>query len=194
MTICLLVRHAQFDFGLTHLAGRSENVLSACGRAQAEGLASCLPKAPGVLQSSPRRRCLETIAPYSASHSTPVEVREDIDEIDFGLWTGRSFAELRRDPLWGSWNSHREHTRPPLGETMAEAQARILRHLDRTAERYPGSNVVLVTHAELIRAVILACRSLPLRAWGEVDVPYASITAIALDNSGRRLIDMKVAA
>lgn len=194
MTTCVLVRHAKFDFGRTHLAGRSDDALSACGYAQAEALASRLPEAPDVLQASPRRRCLETIAPYSAACSVPIKVCAALDEVDFGSWAGRSFAELSADPLWLSWNVDRERARPPFGETMGEAQTRILRHLDQAAQRYPGATVVMVTHAELMRAAILACRGLPLDAWPEIDVPHASVAVIVLGRSERRLIDTKVPA
>jgi broad specificity phosphatase PhoE len=62
MTIYLLMRHAAYDFGVRHLAGRSEWSLSADGQAQANALAhSGLPRRVTLVHSSPRARCLKTI-------------------------------------------------------------------------------------------------------------------------------------
>ncbi len=36
-----------------------------------------------------------------------VEKVEDLDEIDFGTFTGRSFADLDGDPDWRTWNEDR---------------------------------------------------------------------------------------
>jgi ribonuclease H / adenosylcobalamin/alpha-ribazole phosphatase len=194
MTICLLIRHASFDFGHDHLAGRSEHALSASGRKQVQHLQSQLSRKADLLQSSPRRRCIETLARYSATHSLPISICEDLDEIDYGDWSGRSFADLEHDPLWRRWNAHREDVRPPSGETVAEAQQRILGHLDRVAEANPEATIAMATHAELIRAAILGCRALPLGAWAEVDVPHASITAIGVNRGVRRLLASEKAA
>lgn len=183
VTECLLVRHASFDYGKAHLAGRSEWPLSRAGRSEAAGLIDLLPYSARVVQSSPRRRAIETIVPYAASIGRSIQAFDDLDEIDYGAWTGMSFDDLARDPLWSRWNAARAETTPPGGESMRAAQARIVRHLTGLPNRFHGT-VVIVTHAELIRAAILHCRGLPLGAWSSVDVPLASVTTIRIAANG----------
>ncbi len=180
---CLLVRHAAYDYGREHLAGRSEWPLSTLGRTQAKGLIDLLPYAAKSVHASPRRRCIETIVPYAASIGRSIQAHADLDELDYGGWTGRSFAELESDAEWRAWNESRGSACPPGGETMRAAQARIVRHLAGLPAKYQGL-VVVVTHAELIRAAILHCNSLPLDAWQSVDVPLASVTMIRVSASG----------
>jgi broad specificity phosphatase PhoE len=193
MTICLLIRHAAFDFGTRHLAGQSECALSAEGEEQAKRLARLLPR-KATVYSSPRRRCLQTIGPYLAATRNSASPCAALDEIDFGSWTGRPFASLERDPAWKQWNEHRDTARAPNGECMGEAQRRILAHIATVAADDPQGTFILVTHAELIRSVILRCLSLSLDDWKQIDVPYASITTVGVGRSGQLMLDQRIAA
>lgn len=195
MTICLMIRHAAYDFGKHHLAGRAECSLSLAGQAQAKMLVQRVPQGKiTLIESSPQRRCLETIAPLSVAIGRPVSVCPALNEIDFGAWTGLPYALLDSDPEWRQWTLRRGTVRPPGGETMAEAQARIVGHLAGLPAVHAGGTIVVMTHAELIRAVVLHCMSLPLDAWASVDVPFASVTTVAIGRSGQMFVDQKVAA
>jgi probable phosphoglycerate mutase len=109
-----------------------------------------------------------------------VHVHNALDEMDFGEWTGLCFAELENDPKWHAWNVNRARTRPPGGETMVEARARVLRHVERTAARYPSGTIAMFTHAEIIRAIKLHQAGLSPNAWQTVDVPLGSVTTLEI--------------
>src|SRR4051794_10698662 len=102
-----LVRHcAHGDVGRT-LSGRAGGrSLTAAGRDHArrlgEGLAA---ERLAVIHSSPRERALETANAIAAPLGLEVEGANALDEIDFGEWQGRSFAELASDPRWHEWNA-----------------------------------------------------------------------------------------
>ena len=74
-----------------------------------------------ALFSSPRQRTQETAAPIAATLGLPVQTVAALDEIDFGTFTGRNFADLDGDPDWHRWNAERGSVRCPEGETMVEA-------------------------------------------------------------------------
>jgi len=179
----LLIRHADHPLVGQALVGRDDGVvhLSELGRQQAAQLAEILSDEPiDCLQSSPRLRCLETAEALAMEFDLPVVVEPALDEIDFGAWTGIKFAQLENDPKWYAWNVHRARTRPPGGETMAEARIRILRHLDAMHCRYTNRTIAMVTHAEIIRTVRLHHAGLTADAWQQIDVPLASITTFDL--------------
>ena len=179
----LLVRHADHPLAATTLAGRDENTvhLSSVGRQQAAQLAQILAdEAIDCLQSSPRLRCIETAEALATDFDLPVVVEPALDEVHFGAWTGAKFTRLESDPIWYAWNVHRSRTRPPEGESIAEARARILQHMESMSRRYPSRTLVMVTHAEIIRAVRLHRAGLSADAWATVDVPLASVTAIEM--------------
>jgi broad specificity phosphatase PhoE len=180
MTTFHLVRHTANDLSGRVLCGRSRDVaLNANGRSQADELARQL--ARGSLDrviSSPRKRALQTAEPIAASLGLPLGIAAQIDEHDAGVWSGQTFADLTRDPRWRLWNERRGEVRPPGGESMGELQMRILRYLDQLALQHPDDSIVLVTHAEPIRAVLLHERGLPLNDFWCVDVPLACIATV----------------
>jgi len=94
VTTFLLIRHGAHDLPGNALAGRTRDIsLNARGREQAEAL---IERIAGYridhVYVSPRRRALETIAPFIADSHVPQDVELGFDEIDFGTWSGRAFA------------------------------------------------------------------------------------------------------
>ena len=179
----LLIRHAEHPLVGQKLLGRDEAAvhLSEAGQQQADALAETLESEEiDCLQSSPRLRCIETAGALAARFDLPVLVASALDELDFGAWTGEPFDTLEHDPKWYAWNAHRARTRPPGGESMAEARTRVLRHLARTSRRYPRGTVAMVTHAEIIRAVRLQRAGISPDFWQSIEVPLASVTSMEI--------------
>lgn len=179
MTTFLLVRHAVHSLLESTLAGRSLDIsLNSEGARQAETVADVLREIRVTrIQSSPRRRALETAVPVSRRLGLPIETQTALDEVNFGTWSGRTFHELRADPLWNQWNAERANVRAPGGgETMREVLARVGNHLHSVAEEHPDEIVVMVTHAEVIRSIVLSDFGFSLSDWQRVNVAPASIT------------------
>ena len=185
-----LVRHGSHDRLGRILCGRMPGVsLSETGRAEADALARRLTgTGTGTLLASPRERVAETAAPIAAALGLMVETEPDLDEIAFGGWTGRTFDALADDPLWTAWNTDRATARPPGGESMAEAQARILRVLERYV--HDGDPVILVSHGDVIRAALLTILGLGLDAYDRIVVDPASCSELALWPGGGRVVSL----
>jgi probable phosphoglycerate mutase len=185
-----LVRHASHAIVGSTLCGRMPGVnLSEEGRWQAEWLAQRLGReAIQALQSSPRERARQTAEPVAARLGLPLETVPALDEIDMGAWTGKRYGELEDDPDWRRWNVARSVARPPNGESAREVEARMVGHLLELGEKREGDAVVLVSHAEPIRLAVLAALGLGPDAWGRIEVAPASITTLALDPWGFRLV------
>jgi len=185
-----LIRHGSHDRLGRILCGRMPGVsLSATGRAEADALARRLAgSGAGTLRASPRARTAETAAPIAAALGLPVETEPGLDEIDFGAWTGRTFDALADDPLWSAWNTARATARPPEGESMVEAQARVTRVLDRFTQ--DGAPVILVSHGDVIRAALLAILGLGLDAYDRIAVDPAACSELALWPGGGRVVSL----
>jgi broad specificity phosphatase PhoE len=185
----ILVRHAAHIHLNVILSGRTPGVpLSEAGRAQAARLAARL-TARGVdaVQASPLDRARKTAAAIAAAAELSVEVTDGLQEIDFGEWTGCRFDELTGDPAWETWNARRGTARPPGGESMAEAQARIVAHLDATARAHDGAMVVLVSHADMIRAAVAHALGLELDNLLRFDIDPASATTLTWGDGWARV-------
>jgi len=182
----LLIRHGDHDEVGRVLSGRSEIGLNAAGQAAAEALARRL-RGRGItaIQSSPRRRAVETAGALAALLTLPLEIAPALDEIDFGAWTGRSFASLAGDPAWDRWNANRASARVPGGETMTEAVVRAAAHLEGIAAE---SVVACVTHCDIIRGLVARHLGLSADRILDFDCDPTSVTTLAIAPHGSRLL------
>jgi broad specificity phosphatase PhoE len=183
----ILVRHAAHVHLDRVLSGRMADVpLSEAGHAQAARLAEALAdRGVTTVQASPLTRAQETARAIAGG--LPVETVDALGEIDFGAWTGRSFADLHGNPEWDRWNRERATARPPGGESMAEAQARLVAHL-ATAQ----GTTVMVTHADMIRTAVCYVLGLDLGSYWRFDVSPASQTVLQWEHWGGRLVSLNL--
>jgi probable phosphoglycerate mutase len=194
-TLFHLVRHATHGCLGKVLLGRMPGVtLAEEGHRQACSLARHFSgQQIAAIQSSPRERAMETAAPIARMSNRPLDVADAIDEIDMGEWTGRSFAALRSDPDWQLWNARRAEVRPPNGESMLELQRRTVHHLNDMRSAHPGARIVLVSHAEPIRALALHCFGMPLSDFARIEIAPASVTTIAVGEQTWSLLSLNEA-
>lgn len=185
----ILVRHATCEHMDEMLLGRTVDVpLDEQGVRQAEATANALRHHQDLLiMSSPRRRTRQTAAIIAAMNGGEVMNSEAIDELDFGRWSGRTFAQLAEDPDWRHWNEQRGSAATPSGERMADVQARLLRQLSRLGETFPGRVVAIVTHAEVIRAALLHWLNAPMDGYDRLAIHPASYSTVSLGDWGVRI-------
>lgn len=188
LTTLHLVRHAHNPaLAEGRLAGRADGVfLSDLGRTQAKALAALMSgvKLDAIL-SSPLARCRETAEIVAAGRY--VELRDELLELDFGAWTGRLVADLDRDERWRRFNAFRAGTPCPGGESLLDAQARMVRLAVECRERFPGGELLLVGHGDPLRALLLHFLQMPLGAVFALELPPAGWATLELDDWGARL-------
>jgi probable phosphoglycerate mutase len=178
-----LLRHAEHgDLGKV-LTGRGPGApLSARGREQACLLAESLrPFSIGLLLTSPRDRARQTAEAIAERLGIRATVSSDLDEIDFGRWSGRSFADLEADPAWRSWNGQRDAAVTPAGDTMEAVALRIVGLMRGLVAREPECNAALVSHADVIKAACCRLLDLPFQAVHGMNVGPASRTSFAFE-------------
>jgi broad specificity phosphatase PhoE len=190
-TTLFLVRHAAHDNVGNFLAGRTPGIrLGVEGRAQAGRLGERMRRERfTAVIASPRERTQETAQAVAAPRGLSVQSDDRLDEIDFGnAWTGKSWDALNADPDWVRWNNERDTARTAGGESMGEVQARAVSALADTAQRFAEQAVVLVTHADIIKAVVCHVLDLPLSQVHRFDVNPASITPVVWGDWGAKLL------
>ena len=183
-----LVRHGHHALLGKQLCGRIPGVqLDEVGCRQMSGCAGLIGRAPAALQSSPQRRAQQSASILGWHFGTPVEIAPAVDEIDYGDWTAMEFADLEEDAGWKRWNSRRGSSRPPGGETMRALQQRIVQHLEELRRLDADGTVVIVSHAEPIRAALLYYSRIRLDDFLSVDVAPASISTLSVARAGIRV-------
>jgi probable phosphomutase (TIGR03848 family) len=186
-----LVRHGSNDYLAKQLlAGRSPNVhLNAEGRDEAERLASTL----GTLgiqavYSSPLERAIETAEPTAKRLGLEIQVRPEILEIDFGDWTGKALRDLDRDAAWKNFNLYRSGTRIPNGETMLEAQNRMIAFVERLQRENRDETVALFSHGDPIKSVFAYYLGIPLDLFTRIEISPASYSILRLNSWGPQIL------
>lgn len=180
MTTFLLVRHAAHDWLGKGLAGRLPGVeLNAVGRRQADELVTRLAATPiDSVYSSPQPRALQTAGPLAAARQLEIRRSEAFDEIDFGEWTGLGFERLRCEPGWPGWVDRRSTAAAPGGESFAQVQQRALSGIYQLGRLHPHGNLLVVSHGDVIKAVLAVFLGLSMDHLERFDVAPASLSIV----------------
>lgn len=165
--------------------------LSEEGRAQARALAAYLSR-DGIarVECSPLDRTRETATAIAEATHAPLATSDALLEIDMGEWTGRAMDSFGDDPAWHAWNERRGTARIPGGESMAEAQARIVDRIKQTAREQDGRTVALVSHSDMIRAAIAWALGLGLDNLLRFDIDPASVSRLVVGAWGARVLSL----
>jgi probable phosphoglycerate mutase len=189
MTRVFLIRHAAIDGLGERIAGRMSVALNAHGRAQAARLARRFAAdSIHALYSSPQLRATQTAQTLAAALGLEIQLAAELDEVDFGNWTGKTYDELRGLSEWRLFNTLRSATRIPNGELLLETQARMVALLERLRRRHPGQTVALVSHADPIRLALIHQLGAPLDFLLRLEIGPASVSAVELGTETARVL------
>ncbi|WP_136518350.1 histidine phosphatase family protein [Cellulomonas telluris] len=142
---------------------------------------------------SPLRRARETVDLLVAgtdAAALPVEVRDDLREVDFGDFEGRTKDDLRTGDLAGpfaAWfTPQHDLVAAPGGETWASAQERARRVLgDVLAD---GRTALAVSHGYLLKVlVVTAVPEVPLTMVRGGHLPNGGVTELVHDGEAWHL-------
>ncbi len=191
MTVFHLVRHAEHALLGRVLTGRMPGVsLNERGREQALALARYFSGCPiAAVVSSPLERAQETAVPIAAALGLEVTTDAGLDEIDFGDWTGMAFEALQGLPGWQAWNQFRGTVPTSGGEMMLAALARALRTLGRLHRTYPYDELVLVSHQDILKALLAQNMGVPLDLMHRFELAPASRSVLQMFDEGNVRVD-----
>ncbi len=189
-----LIRHGDYSLLGRVLAGRTSGYsLSEAGLAQAHSVAEALAFLPILaVVSSPLERTRETAEPIAEALGLPVTIDEDVIEIDFGEWTGRTFESLRTWPGWPNFTRFRSTAQVPGGESMLAVQARSVAAIVRLRETYPEGEVVIVSHGDVIKSILAHFLTIPLDMFRRFDIGPASRSVVTVTDEDARVLTVNL--
>jgi broad specificity phosphatase PhoE len=188
MTRFYLIRHGDNDVASVRhaVAGRAPGThLNDGGRRQAQRIAEAL-AGEGIEQifSSPLDRCRETAEPLTHRINVQIELADELLEVAYGEWTGRTLAELEKSELWHRYNQFRSVTRVPGGEMMVEVQARVISFLENVSRRKPNGRIAVFAHGDVIRAALLLYLGMPLDFVHRLKIDMGSVSIVEIYSAG----------
>lgn len=190
MTIFFLVRHASCDGLGQVLWGLTVGVwLNEMGKAQAQRLAQRFRGLKlDALYSSPLERARETAEAIADVTQLEVQQNPAFKEIDFGEWSGKSLEALSGDERWHRFNSQRSVTRIPGGDLFLDVQTRAISELERLARQYSAARIAIVSHADVIKAVVGYIAGTPIDLLQRIEISPCSVTIVAMHEQATKLL------
>jgi alpha-ribazole phosphatase/probable phosphoglycerate mutase len=132
--------------------------------------------------SSPLIRCAAFARELAEHLNLPLEIVNEFSELSFGVWEGRSVADVHAtDPL-----ALARFWRDPIGcpipggESVEAFDQRVGQAWEALLERYRGQHVLLIAHGGTIRMVLRRLLEMPVRRIWRIEVPFAAISRIRL--------------
>jgi probable phosphomutase (TIGR03848 family) len=187
-TTILLVRHGTTATTGSILPGRAPGLhLAEKGVAQANAVAlrlAQLTKKPVALYVSPLERARETATPIATALKLRPVIERGLLECDFGTWTGKKLNLLSKKAEWKTVQNSPSTFRFPEGESFGEMQQRMWATLERLAKQHRGRTVVVVSHADPIKAAVTYAQGVPLDLFQRTVISTCSVSAIGFSGGG----------
>ncbi len=179
----LLLRHAEATGNAAgQTQGRIDHELTDRGRRQAATVAASLaPYRPAALYCSPAARARSTAAAVAEACGLEAVADERLLEVDHGELDGLTGEQLRErhGPFLDQWRDEGfSDLRFPGGESMREAQTRMLDALDAFAEQHPDADVVVVSHNLALKSLLAHALGVSLAAQRRFQLDLASLSVV----------------
>ena len=191
----VLIRHAHSEANAKGiLSGRLPNVnLSERGVEQSLQLAKRLGSFPlKQLRVSPMGRCQETVAPWlkiaKLSSKTSFIIDENLNEVDYGSWSGKKLAALSAQKLWKTVQNNPSAMYFPAGEGLAHMQQRAMFSVHESLRAKGKGAAVLVSHGDVIKAIVASALGMHLDDFQRIVIDPASVTILDYSSSNARII------
>jgi probable phosphoglycerate mutase len=163
MATVVLIRPGCTDFDeQQRIQGALDLPLNKRGEEQVRQLASEMQSVPlEIIYTSPCEPARSTAAAIGLSLGIPVKELEGLRNFDQGLWQGLQVDDIRRKhpKVFKQWQESPETICPPQGETVADANERIRKALDKPLKR--GISFAIVASeplASLVCCYVTGCK------------------------------------
>jgi probable phosphoglycerate mutase len=192
-TRVLAIRHGETAWNVdTRIQGQLDIPLNETGQRQARRLALALAAEPiSAIYASDLWRAYETAQSIAAATGLEVIPDEGLREREFGLFQGKTFAEI--EAIWPE-QSLRWRKRDPAfapeggGESLLAFRERITRTAHHLAARHPGQQIVLVAHGGVLDVLYRAATGQELQAPRTWQLGNAAINRLLWTPEGFTLV------
>ena len=177
-----VLRHGETVFTRERrFAGWRDVPLTDAGLRQSEAAAAVLSGvAISAVFASPLERARTSAEAVAKPHRLAVQIMPVFRELGFGAWEGRTRAEVEaaEPALYDVWRTAPDRFTAPGGESLPAVAKRVAEGIETLRAEHDGESVVLVTHAVVIRLIVLDGLGLgPARLWS-IDASPAGITEL----------------
>ena len=191
-TTLIIVRHAEaVGNRIREFHGWTDESITDRGILQAQQVAEKLKDTPvDVIYSSVLKRTMETAGYIARMKNLPIIPRDDLKEINGGLWEGMGWDALveKYPEEYDIWETKPHLHQMPEGESMECFQKRVVTAVADILRKENGKNVCIVTHGTAIRALMCWFKGWPLEDIVKVSwCDNTAVTMVSLENDCFRI-------
>lgn len=183
----ILIRHGQTQWNSEgRVQGRTDIPLNARGMAQAEAVGEWLSgRKIDAVYASPLMRAHDTAKAIADRHNLCVKLLDEMIEIEFGLWEGKTSRELSKEfpEFWVDWSWHLDEEKSAM--MRAESAYAILARAKRAVsavmdENAADATVAIVSHTMPIKLLMADAVGIPLENMRQVKVDNCGVCEFEL--------------
>ena len=188
--LLFLIRHARAEYRPGRLYGWTEGVhLAADGVEDAKRLAVRLePVRFRAVYASPLERCQQTAEAIAAGRKLDIRTVENLGEVRYGSWQGKTFKSLMRTKLWRTVQLFPSQVTFPGGESLRNMQHRAVEAVEEIRRRHRDGAIAIVSHADVLAAVVAHYLGMHLDLFQRIVITPASATVITFAGGVPRLL------
>ena len=179
-TTLLLIRHGETPWNvLGKIQGCTDIDLMETGKYQANLLADKLKGTFSAIYSSPLNRAFETAQILAAPNHLSVHKKENLREINFGLWEGLTFKEVAATypEAYAKWQTD---DAPLCGGdgSLENCAIRARNCLLDLVRQHPNETIVAVSHGGLLKASLIGLFDLRMSMYHQMALGNTCVTTI----------------
>ena len=140
-----------------------------------------------AIYCSPKERAILTAEPLANALKMELQLRDGLQEINYGVWEGKDVATVDRDyhDDYLRWLADPAWNPPTGGESAMAIAARALAVVEEISQHHTTGNVLVVSHKATIR--ILLCSLLGIDAGRfryRLGMPVCSVSVVEFGTHG----------
>ncbi len=185
-----LLRHGQTPFSRDNAfcgAGLDPE-LTPEGLAMAKAFAAAYRSTSwSAVYASPLRRTVTTAQPLCEAIGAKMELRDDLKEIHYGQWEGKSVETVNREyhDDYIRWSADPAWNAPTGGELAVAIARRTFQVIEEIKQRYSAGNVLIVSHKATIRIILCSLLGIDVgRFRYRLACPVGSVSVIEFTSEG----------
>jgi len=183
-----VVRHGETEQSQEEIfRGKKDISLNKVGKEQAARIGSFFTdKDIDRILSSPLTRAMDTAYCISGVINVPTEAVEELVDMNFGIWEGRTLKEVKSlyPQEFEIWTKSPQRLSLKNGESLTVVRKRVAKTFKKLLSK-EQSNIVLVTHRVICKLIILCFLNLPSSHFWDIKCDPGSITLFEKeDNRG----------
>ena len=187
-TIIDLIRHGESEGGRKYRGWGVDDPLTEKGWQQMRATVGSY-RSWNQIITSPLRRCKAFAEELGSRHDIPVSVENDLEEVGFGTWEGKSPEEIKAsNPAeFDAFYMDPVNNRPSGAEDLDVFSDRVVAVYRKVISLYDGRHCLIVGHAGVIRAIIAYVLDAPPASIYKLEVGNGGASRIKITNNNTKL-------